>query len=392
MANIRICGAPYTSAKESVLWSVWLSVLVVSCALSLAILGLRLKEPFCCSSKSAWTRIARCWNFRYRVSQGILVLNILLWFAQGFITQGGLACSYTGIFRSESWVLWTIYGLHGCIVLFCTSFVVIRLSKKRQDLSDLEQPQNANGDIEQGASGSKTPRPEITELENMGVSQTDFERQANNGSEAVTVRAVGSESPDRNLPAHNVGQITSQIPLLMTRELAQRIYGRSGSEVTQADFEHAIKLPSAGADRMASATCAEELERMRASTRMMVADHQGFPFPVMPATPTIRALDETPGPSDRRPSPPMEVLDLDSGCPSLVDDGDSAISMDALEMMPKLHRCSGRISNPDAPLPSSSIMPAGSFPESVVSGLDRDADLPVLHDWLNITGRKGQAI
>lgn len=116
--------------------------------------------------------------------------------------------------------------------------------------------------------------------------------------------------PAKEAPPNDEARLVSeeQIPALAT------LYTRTSARCTSADCQHAIRLSDVqlhGID-----------ETDVARVRSLAADMQGFPFPVMPRTPRIRAIDEV-----SSASVAMAPLELDKR-PGLPGGRDSGVGME----------------------------------------------------------------
>lgn len=317
MALPKTCGAPFDMTPDGVFWDLWITIIVITSLLSLFLLALLCTRfPSFLSSKS---------KLRYRIGSISAILVVLLFMVQGFIITGGVECSDAPLFRADDWIPWFIYGLQGLLVLVCIYLVRLLNRKWQKAVADSEVGDDDGNDEEQGDSGTKTPEPETLELEHV--------------DQPETLAQVSSTDVDRDIPAIEAAAATSHggqsqmpRPLPMTQETAQKLYRRTSSEVTDADWQHAIQLPTSAPKHEGVDHSLAELPEMVAAARSLVADIQGFPFPIMPAERPAQAPDTDTPEAAKYPS---------------LDGEDSTIFMDG-EGWPQLQRCPPRTHFPSA--------------------------------------------
>ena len=322
MAPPRTCGAPFDLTPDGIFWILWITNIIITSLLSLFLLILLcVKFPHFSPSTS---------KSRYRTGRIAMILVVMLFMVQGFIITGGLECSEAPLFSADAWIPWFVYGLQGLLVVVC--IYLVRLLKRKCPKAEEHSDEGiGNGkDEEQRDSGSNPPAADL-ELEHVNEQET-----AARASDADAI--TGPSEREAANSTHTDGP--SPIPLPVTQQTARRLYERTTSQVTDADWQHAIRVPT---PEPQSGSTPEELAKIVSAARSLAADAQGFPFPPMPEIPSAHGYTKGP------------VRDMPR-YPSLTSE-DSTITT-VSEQLPALQRCPPRFSV--VPLPTPPDTPAAA--------------------------------
>ncbi|KAL8819145.1 MAG: hypothetical protein Q9191_007795 [Dirinaria sp. TL-2023a] len=304
---------------DGVFWGLWIAIIIVTSLLSLSLLALLCTRlPSFLPSKS---------KLRYRIGSISAIFVVLLFMVQGFIITGGLECSGAPLFRADHWIPWLIYGVQGLLAVVCIYLVRLLSRKWQKAVADSEVGSNDGNDEEQGDSGTKTPAPETVELEHVEQSETLAQASGTRADEEppeIEAAAATSHGPSR---------MPSPLPMTlpMTQATARKLYRRTSSEVTKADWQNAIQLPISAHSPQGNERSPAEDQEMVAAARSLAADIQGFPFPIMPAERPAPSAVQTPDSDDTPEAVKYPSLDRE----------DSAVFMDQ-EGWPQLQRCPPR--------------------------------------------------